>query len=137
MHILLLKSCKVHKAQCFYHNSVIHKRTLTSQTLMPKSHLARTQPPRTDEYINALFATQSYNPTLNCASAYQSRHRARILVARNATPRSTLATAVSHDLHLHGQRHLTRNCTPLSRTTTNNHTCSCFLKKSYLIYLWN
>ena len=139
-----LKSCKVHKAQCFNHTYLLTQSTLTSQTThcryfttckihsMPnnRSRLARTQPARTDEYINALFATQYYNPALNSASAHHSRHRARTLVARTATPRSTLAAAVSHDLRLHNQRHFTYTCRPIQ-----TNACSCFTIQKYLICL--
>lgn len=76
------------------------------------SYLRRTQPPRSNKYIEELYNNQ-YDATLGCTTAHNQRHRARVQVA-HTTNNPHIRQAAIRDLLVHGQSLFTRTVKQLA-----------------------
>ena len=71
--------------------------------MLRPSRFTITLPPRDPQYVRALYQTRIYNLDVRSQEAHESRERARRKVARTTEPRSAIAQAVVHNLHVHRQ----------------------------------
>ena len=116
--------------------------TKQSNHKKPRSRIAQTAEPRSNNYYNALIKTGQYNPQLGSEEAHESRHKARLQVLHSEKDRNhTLAQEAAKDLRLHGRSLITRRVTPLKsipslqKVPPTYPTETSTIKKESLFYL--